>query len=90
MAEGWSTNAVPVAINAKGGIPVIFTGIQAGQRLFQIKKHYLTANRYIRILEIRFLKQDVYESIFLSKNSKVWRPIRLYWYIEKNLFLIRG
>src|SRR5918911_4170971 len=53
IAENWTiaggrpTNAVPVAPNAGGGVPIILAGIRSGQRLHRIKKHYPTVNRYI-------------------------------------------
>ncbi|CAG8540074.1 16122_t:CDS:2, partial [Cetraspora pellucida] len=34
IAGGCPTNAVPVAPNAKGGIPIILAGIRSGQRLW--------------------------------------------------------
>ncbi|GBB87877.1 hypothetical protein RclHR1_14380002 [Rhizophagus clarus] len=55
--RGQLTNAAPVAVIVKGGIPIILTGIWAGQKLHQIKRHYPTASRYIKMLEIRSLRQ---------------------------------
>ncbi|CAG8856582.1 26182_t:CDS:1, partial [Gigaspora margarita] len=34
IAEGHPTNAVPVAPNAGGGVPIILAGIRSGQRLW--------------------------------------------------------
>ena len=39
-------------LNARGGIPIILAGIQSGQRLHQIKKHFPSTNRYIKMLKI--------------------------------------
>ena len=52
IAGGRPTNAVPVAVNAGGGIPVILAGIRSGQRLHRIKKHFPSADKYLRMLEI--------------------------------------
>ena len=73
IAGGRPTNAVPVAVNAGGGVPVILAGIRAGQRLFRIKKHYPTANRYVRMLEIGSLKQGAHESV-----ASFWAKIQKY------------
>ncbi|CAG8764491.1 6553_t:CDS:2, partial [Cetraspora pellucida] len=69
---GCPTNAVPVAPNAGGGVPIILAGIRSGQRLWWIKKHYPTANKYIKMLEIGALRQGVYESVpsFWTKIQK--------------------
>ncbi|GET04377.1 hypothetical protein GLOIN_2v1778046 [Rhizophagus clarus] len=72
-AGGWPTNAVPVVVNAGGGVPVILAGIRAGQKLFQIKKYYPTANRYVRMLEIGSLKQGAHESV-----ASFWAKIQKY------------
>ncbi|CAB4434115.1 unnamed protein product [Rhizophagus irregularis] len=72
-AGGRPTNAVPVAVNAGGGIPVILAEIRAGQRLHRIKKHYPTANRYVKMLEIGSLKQGVHESV-----ASFWAKIQKY------------
>ncbi|CAG8463854.1 9386_t:CDS:2 [Gigaspora margarita] len=64
---------VPVAVNAEGGVLVILAGIRAGQRLFQIKKHYLTANRYVRMLEIGSLKQGAHERVREDIREEVYR-----------------
>ncbi|CAG8800279.1 1964_t:CDS:2, partial [Racocetra persica] len=45
-AGGCLTNAVPVAPNARGGVSIILAGMRSGQRLWWIKKHYPTANKY--------------------------------------------
>ncbi|GET00251.1 hypothetical protein RCL_jg3176.t1 [Rhizophagus clarus] len=63
IVRGQLTNAAPVAVIVKGGIPIILTGIWAGQKLHQIKRHYPTASRYIKMLEIRSLRQEVREDI---------------------------
>ncbi|RGB22434.1 hypothetical protein C1646_776107 [Rhizophagus diaphanus] len=63
-----------VAVNAGGGIPVILTGIQASQRLHRIKKHYPTANRYVKMVEIGSLKQGVHKSV-ASFWAKIQKPI---------------
>ncbi|PKY54615.1 hypothetical protein RhiirA4_501868, partial [Rhizophagus irregularis] len=73
IAGGRPTNAVPVAVNAGGGIPVILAEIRAGQRLHRIKKHYPTANRYVKMLEIGSLKQGVHESV-----ASFWAKIQKY------------
>ncbi|CAG8788970.1 1438_t:CDS:2 [Gigaspora margarita] len=71
-AGGRPTNAVPVAPNAGGGVPIILAGMRSGQKLWWMKKHYPTANKYVKILEIRALKQGIYESIpsFWAKIQK--------------------
>ncbi|CAG8851328.1 36055_t:CDS:2, partial [Racocetra persica] len=61
-AGGCPTNAIPVAPNAGGGVSIILAGIRSEQRLSWIKKHYPTANKYVKMLEIGALRQGVYES----------------------------
>src|SRR3954453_9063802 len=53
IAGGRPTNAVPVAVNAGGGIPVILAGIRSEQRLDHIKNHFPSTDRYLRMFEIR-------------------------------------
>ncbi|CAG8705063.1 29071_t:CDS:2, partial [Racocetra persica] len=67
------TNAVLVAPNTGGGIPIILAGIRSGQRLWWIKKYYPTANKYVKMLEIRALRQGIYESV-----SSFWAKIQKY------------
>ncbi|CAG8803635.1 8609_t:CDS:2, partial [Gigaspora margarita] len=66
IAKGRPTNAVLVAPNAREA------GIQSGQRLWWMKKHYPTANKYVKMLEIGALRQGVYESVpsFWAKIQK--------------------
>ncbi|CAG8683542.1 4443_t:CDS:1, partial [Ambispora leptoticha] len=72
IAGGRPTNAVPVAPNAGGGVSIILAGMRSGQRLWWMKKHYPTANKYVKMLEIRALRQGVYESVlsFWAKIQK--------------------
>ncbi|CAG8850550.1 31760_t:CDS:1, partial [Racocetra persica] len=62
IAGGRPTNAISVAPNARGGVPIILAGMQSEQRLWWIKKHYPTTNKYVKMLEIGALRQGVYES----------------------------
>ncbi|CAG8810809.1 8523_t:CDS:2, partial [Racocetra persica] len=68
VAKDWTiarrcpTNTVLVAPNARGGVSIILAGIRSEQRLWWIKKHYPTANKYVKMLEIGALRQGVYES----------------------------
>ncbi|CAG8857089.1 35241_t:CDS:1, partial [Gigaspora margarita] len=62
---GRPTNAVLVAPNAGGGIPIILAEMRSGQRLWWMKKHYQTANKYVKMLEIGALRQGIYESVHL-------------------------
>ncbi|CAG8826924.1 32863_t:CDS:2, partial [Racocetra persica] len=73
IAGGRPTNAVPVAPNAGRGVPIILAEIRSGQRLSWIKKHYPTANKYVKMLEIGALRQGVYESV-----SSFWAKIQKY------------
>ncbi|CAG8746114.1 20736_t:CDS:1, partial [Racocetra persica] len=72
VAGGYSTNVVPVAPNAGGGNSIVLAGVRSGQRLHQIKKHYLTTNKYVKMLEISVLKQGAYETVpsFWAKIQK--------------------
>ncbi|CAG8792565.1 39657_t:CDS:2 [Gigaspora margarita] len=72
IAGGCPTNAIPVAPNAGGGVPIILAGVRSGQKLHWIRKHYPTANKYVKMLEIGALKQSTYESIpsFWAKIQK--------------------
>ncbi|CAG8799184.1 273_t:CDS:2, partial [Dentiscutata erythropus] len=63
IVGGCPTNAVPVAPNAGGGVPIILAGIRSEQRLWWIKKYYSTANKYVKMLEIGALRQGIYESV---------------------------
>ncbi|CAG8810375.1 6008_t:CDS:2, partial [Dentiscutata erythropus] len=73
VAGGRPTNAVPVAPNAGGGVPIILAGIWSGQRLFRIKKHFPSTDRYLRMFKIGALKQEVHESV-----SSYWAKILKY------------
>ncbi|CAG8800591.1 24235_t:CDS:2, partial [Cetraspora pellucida] len=72
IAEECPTNTVPVAPNAKEGNPIVLAEVQSKQRLYQIKKHYPIANKYVKILEIRALRQGIYKSVlsFWAKIQK--------------------
>jgi hypothetical protein len=63
IAGGRPTNGVPVAVNAGTNVSVILAGIQSGQRLHRIKKHFPFAVKYLRMLEIGILKQGTHESV---------------------------
>ncbi|CAG8606895.1 2561_t:CDS:2 [Gigaspora margarita] len=54
-------------------IPIILAGIRSEQRLFRIKKHFTSTDRYLRIFEIGALKQGVHESV-----SSYWAKILKY------------
>ncbi|GES83479.1 hypothetical protein GLOIN_2v1778046 [Rhizophagus clarus] len=73
IAGGRPTNAVPVAPNAGGGIPIILAGIRSGQRLHRIKKHFPSAVKFLRMLEIGTLKQGTHESV-----ASFWAKIQKY------------
>src|SRR4051812_38000523 len=57
IAGGRPTNAVPVAPNAGGGVPIILAGVRSKQRLDHIKNRFPSTDRYLRMLEIGTLKQ---------------------------------
>ncbi|CAB4374632.1 unnamed protein product [Rhizophagus irregularis] len=73
IAGGRPTNAVPVAPNAGGGIPIILAGIRSGQRLDHIKNRFPSTDRYLRMFEIGALKQGAHESV-----SSYWAKILKY------------
>ncbi|RGB28438.1 hypothetical protein C1646_767786 [Rhizophagus diaphanus] len=73
LAGGQPTNTAPVAPNAGGGVPIILAGIRSEQSLHQIKKHFPSTNRYIKMLEIGTLKQEAHES-----SSSFWAKIQKY------------
>src|SRR3954447_1266125 len=54
-------------------VPIIFTGIQSGQRLDHIKNHFSSTDRYLRMFEIRALKQGAHKNV-----SSYWTKILKY------------
>ena len=91
MAGGRPINAVPFAPNAGGGVPIILTGIRSGQRLDHIKNHFLSADRYLRMLETVTLKQGTYESVtsFWAKIQKYGDQLG-YTLAQKNTYFMSG
>ncbi|CAG8750719.1 8302_t:CDS:2 [Cetraspora pellucida] len=54
----YPTNIVSVISNTEKGNFIVLAEVRLGQRLYQIKKYYPTANKYVKILEISILKQE--------------------------------
>ncbi|CAG8515427.1 3386_t:CDS:1 [Acaulospora colombiana] len=73
IAGGHPTNVAVNAPNANAGNSIVLAGIRLGQRLDHMKKHFPTANKYVKMLEIGALKQGIYESV-----PSFWAKIKKY------------
>ncbi|CAG8760032.1 8242_t:CDS:2, partial [Dentiscutata erythropus] len=71
--RGANAVAITGTVTSFPNVPLELIGIRSGQRLFRIKKHFPSTDRYLRMFEIGALKQGGHESV-----SSYWAKILKY------------